>query len=937
MLVNALTPEELRVAILNGNELENFQIEVTERGLTRGNIYRGIVTNVQPSLNAAFIDYGVDKHGFLPFHDIVTQQYHRDRDKSPRRIEHAIEKGRPLTVQVVREAEGQKGAALTTNISLAGRYLVFSPWDDTRGVSRKVEDEDARKKLKAQLADLKIPEGAGLIARTNAVGQTKVDLKRDLTAILRTWKKIEQDAQRGSGAQLLHRDQNIVLRVMRDYVDASLDEIIIDDQSAWEAARTYAETFMPRSNIRIQLWEERTPLFSRYDIETMIDQVHARTVPLPSGGSIVIDHTEALVAIDVNSGRNTRGSSQEETAISTNLEAARAVAKQLRLRDIGGLIVVDFIDMRGRKGRTDLVKTLREEMKSDKARSTIGTISENGLLEINRQRIQQALHLRTRRPCPTCDGSGRIASPEMIGLNLLRKIEGRAVGGTIGGVRVALHPELADALQNGRRAQLAALESEFGIHIEIIASNRLHRPEQEIEWFERSRDSSPALPEAASRSTTQQADTQAAGETGRKKKRRRRKKNGSHAEDVSATSETGHQHAAGFHDEDDHEEDHGDHEAEAESPGLTPTTEGGEVRRKRRRRRRKSGSGQPDSPSAAPLEGEDEDAPDQAEVPEDVSSAPAAAAVAEGDRKKRRRRRRKSGAGQRETPSEADAAAADEEDRTPAPPAGDPGDGAADLATEQGSDTGEGRKKRRRRRRKRGGTGQEPLIDESTEALDSEDHEPLPSAWIWDEPAAAAPEPRQPRRMEVEDTVSSASAESGPSGEPDSDEVASRPTRSRSRRRRPRASDAEPTTAATSATQELSPAAVESAASPEPPADAGAEQAAKSPDSTTATTRPRRARKSTRAAAPEPPEAKSPAPEGEAAVTEKKPKRRATGSRSRKESPAKESASKESPARKSAAADAVKPSKKKAAAPARKKATRRKAGETAANSQKNEE
>ena len=586
MLVNALTPEELRIAILDGNTLEHFQIEVSERGLIRGNIYRGIVANVQPALSAAFIDFGADKHGFLPFHDIVEEQFHRRKGEGSRRIEQSIEKGRPLLVQVSREAEGQKGAALTTNVSLAGRYLVFTPWDEMRGVSRKVEDEDARRKLKEQMSGFKVPEGAGLIARTNAVGQTKVDLKRDLTAILRTWKTIETESKKGNGPALLHSDQDIVLRVMRDYVDASIDEIIIDDRRAWEAAKSYAETFMPRSRTAILLWEERTPLFAKYDLEPKIEQIHARTVPLRNGGSIVIDHTEALVAIDVNSGR-TKGSNQEETAASTNMEAAREVARQLRLRDIGGLIVVDFIDMRSRKHRNDVLKTLRDEMKSDKARSTVGSISPNGLVEINRQRIQQALHLRTSRPCPTCDGSGRIASPEMIGLNLLRRIEGRALAGTLAAVRIELHPEIADAFQNGRRAQLAALENEFGIHIEIIASSSLHRPEQEIEWTERPRSAGgattaaqPAASTPAPQSPAAQLETQSEGS--RKKRRRRRKKHGSEGGETIETARV-----LPTVDEPDEPE-------ESEDEPVTATAgeeDAARPRRKRRRRRRRGGEG----------------------------------------------------------------------------------------------------------------------------------------------------------------------------------------------------------------------------------------------------------------------------------------------------------------------------------------------------------
>lgn len=490
MLINALNSEELRIAVVNGTALETFQVEVAERGLTRGNVYRGTVVNVQPALNAAFIDYGAERHGFLSLQDIVPEVWHRSPSKAKRpRIEEVLEKGKPLIVQVSKEPEGQKGAGLTTNLSFAGRYLVFTPYDDTRGVSRKVEDDEVRRQLKDQVAKLKVPDGAGFIIRTNARDQNKTTLTKDFSALLRLWKKIQTDAKKGKGARLLYSDQDIILRTLRDYLDASIEEVLIDDEESFEKASEYVRSFLPpRGKTKMVRYADRAPLFSRYDLDTQIDRIYERSVPLPSGGSIVIDRTEALVAIDVNSGRSTRAGNQEETAFRTNMEAAEEVARHLRLRDIGGLVVVDFIDMRNRKNQTAVEKALRDAMKVDKARFTVGKISPNGLLEINRQRIQQALSLRTHRSCPTCEGTGRIASPEMVGLNLLRRIETRATTNPISKVRISLHPELADAFQNGRRQEIAALEREFDIRVEVIASNRLHRPEQEVEWFAREKE-----------------------------------------------------------------------------------------------------------------------------------------------------------------------------------------------------------------------------------------------------------------------------------------------------------------------------------------------------------------------------------------------------------------------------------------------------------------
>ena len=486
MLINAENPGEVRIAVLDGGSLAGYQIEVAERGLQRGNIFRGVIANVQPALNAAFIEFGAEKHGFLAIQDVVSEAYYRQPSNANRpRIDEVLERGKPIVVQVQKEAEGSKGAALTTNLSLAGRYLVLTPFDPVLGVSRKVEDEEVRKQLKAMVGGLKVPEGCGVIVRTNALEQTKATLQRDLQALLRVWKRVETEARQGKGTRLLYSDQDLVLRALRDSLDQSVAEVVVDDDEAFTRCEEYMRAFMPRTRTRLVRWGERTPLFSAYEVEPQIDRIYERSVPLPGGGSIVIDRTEALTAIDVNSGRATRAATQEETALHTNLEAAREVARQLRLRDIGGLVVVDFIDMRAQKNQRKLEKELREAMKADKARFTVGKVSPNGLLEINRQRIQQALLVRTHRTCPTCGGMGRIASPEMVGLALVRRIQARAATGTLKSVRIGLHPELADALQNGRRRELADLEEEFDLKIEIVAARHLRRLEQKVEWFDR--------------------------------------------------------------------------------------------------------------------------------------------------------------------------------------------------------------------------------------------------------------------------------------------------------------------------------------------------------------------------------------------------------------------------------------------------------------------
>jgi ribonuclease E len=348
LLFNAQRPEEVRVAITNQGVLDTYAVSTAETGLARGNIYRGVVANLQPSLDAAFVDFGAERHGLLRAEDIVPSAAHRkvDSGRHRPRIDQLLEKGRPILVQVVRDGIGTKGALLTTNLSIAGRYLVLMPFEETRGISRKLEDGETRGVLRERLGQLSVPDGIGVIARTNAGDQPKSALNRDLSALLRLWKRVRGQAAAGKGPRLLYSDQDLILQVLRDSLDSSIDEVLVDDDEAFDKVRTYMQTFMPRAKTRLTRYAERMPLFSKFDVEPQIERIYQRKVSLPSGGSIVIDGTEALTAIDVNSGRSRGAASQEDTAVATNLEAASEVARQLRLRDIGGLMVVDFIDMR---------------------------------------------------------------------------------------------------------------------------------------------------------------------------------------------------------------------------------------------------------------------------------------------------------------------------------------------------------------------------------------------------------------------------------------------------------------------------------------------------------------------------------------------------------------------------------------------------------------
>lgn len=487
MLINAQRSQQLRVAIVDGTQLKDYQVEITDRDLTRGNIYRGVVANIQPSLNAAFIDIGEERHGFLPVADVLPSTYHKQPPDDARRprIDQVLEKGKTIVVQVTKDGVGQKGAALTTNVALAGRYLVLTPFDDVRGISRKAEDDDARKKIRGRLKKLNLPDEHGVIVRTNGLEQNQTTLNRDLNALLRLWRKIRTEIGRGRGPRFLYSDQDLVVQALRDYLDTDVREVVVDEPEVHGKVENYLSTFMPRSKPALTLYQDRLPLFSRYRLETQIDRIYERTAPLPSGGYIVIDATEALTAIDVNSGRATRNANHDESILNTNLESATEVARQLRLRDIGGLVVVDFIDMRLRKHKNKLEKVMRDAMKVDKARYSVGRISPNGLLEINRQRIKQAIRLRTHRTCPTCQGVGTIASAEFHALNLLGRIESRVATGLIDRVTIALHPEIADALQNHHRPRLAQIEADLDLHIEIIAAHGLRRLEERLDFHQR--------------------------------------------------------------------------------------------------------------------------------------------------------------------------------------------------------------------------------------------------------------------------------------------------------------------------------------------------------------------------------------------------------------------------------------------------------------------
>ncbi|MBR4984794.1 MAG: Rne/Rng family ribonuclease [Proteobacteria bacterium] len=484
ILINGRREEELRVAIVENQTLEDFEIETKRRGVIRNNIYRAVVTNIAPSLNAAFVDFGDARNGFLAFNDVVESVYSKP-GRDSYRISDVLTVGQELIVQVIKDASALKGAQVTTNVSLAGRYLVLRPRDAKSGVSHKLDD-DARADLTQKIRSLDLPDGYGCIVRTNAMDQSRAILLRDAKVLVQLWHKIEAEFARGKGPQLLYNDQDIVVQAMRDYFDSSINEVIIDDKCCYERARAYVRATIASSEDKLKYYDDKMPLFTRYGIERQIEQIYARTVRLPSGGFIVIDPTEALTAIDVNSAHSTKRESQDQTAYSTNLEAAVEIGRQLRMRDIGGLIVIDFIDMRQGKYQRDVERVMRNALSRDKARCKVERISANGLLEINRQRISQALSQRTHLECPTCGGRGFIPSADAIGMTLIREIDAHAVDGKLGGVIIKLHPDIAQQLQNERRREFAQLELDYGIRIEIVASRDVTRGAEEIEWLSKS-------------------------------------------------------------------------------------------------------------------------------------------------------------------------------------------------------------------------------------------------------------------------------------------------------------------------------------------------------------------------------------------------------------------------------------------------------------------
>ena len=529
MLINATQPEEVRVAVVDGQRLHDLDIESPGREQKKGSIYRARVTRVEPSLEAAFIEFGADRHGFLPLKEIsrsYVQPGKSDDEGGSRRTEISdlVREGQEFLVQVDKEERGTKGAALTTFFSLPGRYMVLMPNDPRAGgISRRVEGDD-RDALRESLSQLEIPDGMGVIVRTAGVGRNQEELQRDVDYLLNLWQTIQRAGEEHRAPALIYQENNLVVRAIRDCLREDIGELLIDSEEAFSEAETFIEQVMPHYKSRVKLYSDDVPLFSRYQIESQIETAFDHTVKLPSGGSIVIDPTEALVAIDTNSARATKGADIEETALNTNLEAAEEIARQLRLRDVGGLIVIDFIDMSSTRNQRAVESKLRESLETDRARIQLGRISQFGLFEMSRQRLRPSLQETTTEICPRCSGRGRIQDIQSLALTILRVMEEEALKERSRIVRALVPLNVAAYLLNEKRRDVAEIEKRTETHFVIVPNASLETPQYEIQRIRE--DSAEAEAELLS---YELADT--AGEPEQRDRQNERRRNGRPAQE----------------------------------------------------------------------------------------------------------------------------------------------------------------------------------------------------------------------------------------------------------------------------------------------------------------------------------------------------------------------------------------------------------------------
>ncbi|GLI39874.1 Rne/Rng family ribonuclease [Geobacter hydrogenophilus] len=724
MLINVMHPEEARVAIVEDGKLDNLDIEIAGSEQTRGNVYKGVVVRVEPGLQAAFVDIGAKRLGFLQMGEIHPSfwQWRDDvppenRNRRPR-IQEVIRRGQELIVQVEKGERDMKGAALTTYMSFPGRYMVLMPGSDSAGISRKVESDADRKKLKEKLNQMEIPEGIGYIVRTEALGKTKTELNKDLQNLLNLHTSIQEKAAATKAPALIYQEMNVVIRTIRDYFTAEIDEVLVDSKEVYKEARDFFKQTMPKYEKLVKLHTEKRPIFSRYQIEEQIDLIYEKKVPLKSGGYLIIEPTEALVSIDVNSGKTTGEKGVEDTAYKTNLEAAEEAARQLRLRDLGGLIVLDFIDMRDRKHNAAVEKALKAALKEDKARVEVGRISQFGMLEMSRQRIKQTLEQGSTLECPHCSGRGKVKSVESMALSFLRKVHAAAAKGTVAEVHGGLPLEVAYYLLNRKKRELARIEDDYDIVVTVKGRTSFLMNELELETVKREKPAHIEHPaEAAEIPEKKQEPVTEAGE----------------------------------------EEE-------------TAPQEGGEGKKRKRRRSRKKGKGE-ETPAVSPAEEpqQEEEAaeePETGEEPAEIEEG-AEAAPSEEAKKKRRRRRRRGKKPRTEETGEVQAAEAAAEIVTPVPavePSAPIDAESAAEAEEPAEPAAEEAKKKRRRRKRRSGKREEegPVADETASQQETAPGAPEPAPVPAVEPAPEQPKPKKTRAPRTKKAAVAASEPAEP-------------------------------------------------------------------------------------------------------------------------------------------------------------------------------
>jgi len=470
MLINAVAAEEYRVAFIKEGLLDSFHIDTSTSEQKTGNIYKGLVEKVDSRLQACFVNFGSDKNGFLPANDVHPEYFQADSELLKQQtppIEKVIKKGQELLIEVTKEMPGRKGAHLTTYLSLAGRYLVLTPGRTVNGVSRKIENEKERQRLKSIMEKMKLPEGVGYIVRTVAMGCNKKELSKDLNRLVRLWNTIKKRAKRAPSLSLIHKEQDIIMRALRDYYNSEVTEILVDDKETYNKIKEYMKIISPRDNRRVKLYGHKVPIFDFYHVEEQIESIYSNRVFLKSGGTIVIDTTEALISIDVNSGRTKGGKDAESMVFNTNKEAAVEIARQLRLRDLGGLIVIDFIDMRDRKKIREVEKIFREELKKDRAKNDTASISKFGLMELSRQRLRPSIESKSYQICHYCQGRGMIKAVESAAVSLMRRIWVGVSKGDVQNVNGFFPSDVATYIQNKKRKELSELEDRYGVTINL--------------------------------------------------------------------------------------------------------------------------------------------------------------------------------------------------------------------------------------------------------------------------------------------------------------------------------------------------------------------------------------------------------------------------------------------------------------------------------------